>query len=78
MPPQYFSQTGEALMRTFSCFTSVNGCEVAELAFIVTSSLERANVLARRELLRDGGNSVEIFEGHQLLSTIFADELQSA
>ena len=61
-------------MRNFSCFKFVNGCAVAELTFIVASSLERAKELARRELLRDGGNSVEICEGQTLLCTIFANE----
>jgi hypothetical protein len=61
-------------MRNFSCFRFVNGCAVAELTFIVTASLERAMELAQRELLRDGGNSVEICEGQKLLCTVFADQ----
>jgi hypothetical protein len=65
-------------MRTFSCFTSIKGRVIAELTFIITASLERAKELARRELLRDGGNSVEICEGQTLLCTIFADERQAA
>jgi hypothetical protein len=65
-------------MRTFSCFTSVRERSVADLTFIVTSSFERAQELARRELLRDGGISVEICEGGTFLCTIFADEARAA
>ena len=61
-------------MRNFSCFRFASGCAVAELTFVVASSLERAMELARRELRRDGGNSVEICEGQTLLCTIFANE----
>ena len=63
-------------MRTFSCFTVIKQHSVAELTFILTSSLERAQELAQRELLRDGGISVEICEGQTVLCTIFADEPQ--
>jgi len=65
-------------MRTFSCFTAIEGHAVSDLAFILTSSLERAKLLAQRELLRDGGISVEICDGPTLLCTIFADEPQAA
>jgi hypothetical protein len=61
-------------MRNFSCFRFVSGRAVAELTFVVASSLERAMELARRELRRDGGNSVEICEGQTLLCTVFANE----
>jgi hypothetical protein len=63
-------------MRTFSCF--IKGCSVAAPTFIVTSSLERAMELARRELLRVGGISVDICEGGTFLCTIFGDESWAA
>ncbi len=57
-------------MRTFSCFTFEMNKTVPSLTFIVTSSLERARMLARRELLREpDAVAVEICEGQRLLWT---------
>jgi hypothetical protein len=61
-------------MRTFSCYTFESHQSVPGLTFIVTSSLERARELARRELLRERAVAVEICEGQQLLWTELAEQ----
>jgi hypothetical protein len=61
-------------MRTFSCFTFDKIRSVPTLTFILTSSLERARVIARRELIEEGGVRVEICEGQQVLWTEEAEE----
>lgn len=54
-------------MRTFSCFTFERNESVPALTFIVTSSLQRARDLARRELVRGDSIAFEICEGERLL-----------
>jgi len=61
-------------MRTFSCFTFDGKQSIPGLTFIVTSSLERARELARRELLRERAVAVEICEGQRLLWTETAEQ----
>jgi hypothetical protein len=61
-------------MLTFSCFTFDNLAAVPNLSFIVTSSLERARELARRELLRERAAIIEICDGPHLLCTVTADQ----
>jgi hypothetical protein len=57
-------------MRTFSCFIFEAQTSVPSLTFIVAASLEGAQELARRELLRArDALAVEICEGAQLLWT---------
>jgi hypothetical protein len=62
-------------MRTFSCFIHEQQSSVPGLTFIIAATLERAQELARRELLKaKGATAVEICEGAQLLWTEAANQ----
>jgi hypothetical protein len=54
-------------MTAYSCFTFVRGQTIPELTIVVATSLDRARAVVRRELLKDGGVSVEICHGDRLL-----------
>ena len=61
-------------MRTFSCFARDAQSDAPALTLILAQSLERARVLARRELMEiRSGVAIEIVENGRTLDVLFAD-----